>query len=124
MRSFRYDHHARANARAVDAGFAERMGADPHRPAFRLYEIQNGNLIESYKNAFPQLEYVLFHAQRAFDLIVSHVENGAELPQISACPAADRLATSPSQPGHCETSSCRDDSPLAPRRRIRSVTRR
>jgi len=95
------DHHARAYARAVDAGFAERVGADPHRPAYRLYEVQNGNHIESYKNAFPQLEYILFHAQRAFDLIVSHVENGAALPPDQCVPRGQSITSTPAQPGHC-----------------------
>jgi pimeloyl-ACP methyl ester carboxylesterase len=95
------DHHARAYERAVKAGYALRPGADPHRPAYRLYEIQNGNHIEFYKTFFPQLEYILFHAQRAFDLIVAHVEDNAALPPDQCVPRSGAIAPSPSQPGHC-----------------------
>ena len=49
--------HARAYARAVSAALSEQdhQGADqPHqRPTYRLYEVQNGNHIETYKDAFP-----------------------------------------------------------------------
>ncbi|MEP7274715.1 MAG: 3-hydroxybutyrate oligomer hydrolase family protein [Betaproteobacteria bacterium] len=95
------DHHGRAYARAVEAGFAERKGGDPHRPGYRLYEIQNGNHIENYKNAFPQLEYILFHAQHAFELIVGNVESGAALPPGQCVPRGGSIAGSPAQPGHC-----------------------
>ncbi len=95
------DHHARAYQRAVEAGFALRHGADPHRPAYRLYEIQNGNHIENYKNAFPQLEYILPHAQRAFDLLVSHVEQGGTLPPDQCVPRGGAITGAPAQGGHC-----------------------
>src|SRR5205823_12435993 len=82
------DHHARAYARKVaaaqrdrgdgDRGRGDRDGDD--RPAYRLYEVQNGNHIETFKDVFPQLEFLQPHAQRAFDLLVEHVERGAALP--------------------------------------------
>ena len=59
------DHHARAYARKVTAA-AERHegnqgdeddghgnGGDKHPPAYRLYEVQNGNHIETYQDTFP-----------------------------------------------------------------------
>src|SRR5207245_540737 len=71
------DHHARAYARKVAEAQMERRGADDDRdddrtPAYRLYEVQNGNHIETYKTTggpFPQLEFIEPHAQRAFDLL-------------------------------------------------------
>ena len=70
------DHHARAYARKV-AAVAESQdrgqgdGNDKHRPAYRLYEVQNGNHIETFQDVFGQLELIEPHAQRAFDLLVS-----------------------------------------------------
>src|SRR5207248_5735280 len=64
--------HARAYAAKVDAS---RKGNNDHRAAqYRLYEVQNGNHIETYRDIFPQLEYIQPHAQAAFDLLVKHVE--------------------------------------------------
>jgi hypothetical protein len=97
------DHHARAYERAVAASLAAQPGA-PHRPApaYRLYEVQNGNHIESYKNFFPtSLEYILPHAQHAFDLLVSNVEHGSALPPSQCIPRGAAIAGAPSQPGHC-----------------------
>jgi hypothetical protein len=64
------------------------QGADQQhqRPTYRLYEVQNGNHIETYKDTFPQLEVIQPHAQNAFDLLVKYIEHGA---------------SSPTQPGHC-----------------------
>jgi hypothetical protein len=44
------------------------QGADQQhqRPTYRLYEVQNGNHIETYKDTFPQLELIQPHAQNAF----------------------------------------------------------
>ena len=74
--------HARAYARAVAAAIC-RAGYDPgdgqhRRPAYRLYEVQNGNHIETSRDTFPQLELIQPHAQHAFDLLVDHVEQGVE----------------------------------------------
>ena len=76
------DHHARAYARKVAARpsrSATTMRAPSSRTrrspaAYRLYEVQNGNHIETYQDAFPQLELIQPHAQRAFDLLVQQVE--------------------------------------------------
>jgi hypothetical protein len=110
------DHHARAYARKVAAagkhkhhGHEDRDkdhgGDDGDRaPAYRLYEVQNGNHIETYQDtapAFPQLELIEPHAQRAFDLIVAQVEQNAPLPPDQCIPRGGAIAQSPAQPGHC-----------------------
>ena len=96
------DHHARAYARKVAA--AERSGGgddegdrDDRRPAYRLYEVQNGNHIETYQDTFPQLELIEPHAQRAFDLLVQHVELGAALPESQCIPHGGALAAAADQ---------------------------
>ena len=96
------DHHARAYERKVKASLdAAANGADPKRPAYRLYEVQNGNHIETYQDTFPQLELLMPHAQRAFDLLVANVESGAALPPNQCVPRGGAIAGSPAQPGHC-----------------------
>jgi len=91
------DHHARAYARKVRG----REG-DDGLPPYRLYEVQNGNHIETYNQTFPQLELIEPHAQRAFDLLVQHVENGASLPPDQCIPRGQEIADPPAQPGHCQ----------------------
>ena len=107
------DHHARAYARAVEAGREDDGHGDSNKdhnnngdsnwkqPAYRLYEVQNGNHIENYKTFYPQLEYILPHAQRAFDLIVANVEHHATLPPNQCIPRGGEIAATPAQPGHC-----------------------
>jgi hypothetical protein len=91
-------HHARAYA---DKVAASRKGNDEHRAAqYRLYEVQNGNHIETYKDTFPRLEFIQPHAQRAFDLLVDHVEKGAALPPDQCIPHGGSIsATAPA--GRC-----------------------
>lgn len=69
-------------ARAYEAMVnASRKGNNEHRNAqYRLYEVQNGNHIESYITAFPQLVVIQPHAQKVFDLLVDHVESKSPLP--------------------------------------------
>ena len=93
------DRHARAYAAKVAAS---RRGDDDHRRSqFRLYEVQNGNHIETFKNVFPQLEFLQPHAQRAFDLLVDHVEKGAKLPPDQCIPRGGVISPNPAQPGQC-----------------------
>lgn len=103
------DHHARAYARKVAAASNQKRddddrGArkrDDDRPAYRLYEIQNGNHIETFQDVFPQLELIEPHAQRAFDLLVNQVEHHVPLPPDQCVPRGGSIADSPAQAGHC-----------------------
>jgi hypothetical protein len=106
------DHHARAYARKVaQAAKHKHHGHKDHDKhdddkgaAYRLYEVQNGNHIETYQDtppAFPQLELIEPHAQRAFDLVVDQVERGAALPADQCVPRGGAISDSPAQPGHC-----------------------
>ncbi len=101
------DHHARAYARKVTAASKQKHDDDDSDdrgdkgPAYRLYEIQNGNHIETFQDSFPQLELIEPHAQRAFDLLVNHVEHGVPLPPDQCVPRGKNIADSPAQPGHC-----------------------
>lgn len=100
------DHHARAYARNVAAATkAQRnngQGKDDLRATYRLYEVQNGNHIENYRQlGFPQLEFIQPHAQRAFDLLVDQVERNIPLPPSQCIPRGGSIAEAPAQPGHC-----------------------
>ena len=99
------DHHARAYARKVeaareDANHGQAKKDEKERP-YRLYEVQNGNHIETYQDGFPQLELIMPHAQKAFDLLVGNVENKAALPPSQCIPRSGAIAASPAQPGFC-----------------------
>ncbi len=99
------DHHARAYARKVAAARAEDAARgeddDDRRAPYRLYEVQNGNHLETFKGFFPQLEYLQPHAQRAFDLLVENVEGKRPLPPDQCIPRGGAIAASPAEPGHC-----------------------
>jgi hypothetical protein len=108
------DHHARAYARKVkamaegddhdhDHGKGDGRGNwdDKHQPAYRLYEVQNGNHIETFQDTFAQLQLIEPHAQRAFDLLVDQVERGATLPPDQCIPRGGAISSTPPQPGHC-----------------------
>ncbi len=90
-------------ARAYEAAVnASRNGNNDHRESqYRLYEVQNGNHIETFKDTFTQLEFIQPHAQKAFDLLVDHVENRAALPPSQCVPRGVSIADAPAQPGHC-----------------------
>src|SRR6266508_1039143 len=94
------DHHARAYARRVAEAARPGRGHDD-RPAYRLYEIQNGNHIETLQDTFPALELIEPHAQNAFELLVRHVELGAALPPDQCVPRGGAISGAPGQPGHC-----------------------
>jgi len=74
---------------------------DRHHPAYRLYEVQNGNHIEANVNFFPQLVIIQPHAQKAFDLLVDHVEHHQPLPASQCIPKGGAISQSPTEPGHC-----------------------
>jgi hypothetical protein len=95
------DHHARAYARKVQAALDDGHGNGKKSPAYRLYEVQNGNHIETYQDFFPQLELITPKAQAAFDLLVKHVEEKAPLPPDQCVPRGGSIAGTPAQPGHC-----------------------
>lgn len=102
------DRHARAYARKVAASRSDgEVGHDRHfghgrqQPAYRLYEVQNGNHIETYKLSLPQLELIQPHALAAFDLLVSHVEQGQTLPPDQCIGRGESIAAVPAQAGHC-----------------------
>ena len=101
------DHHARAYARKVAAARTEHgdddRDEDDDRPAYRLYEVQNGNHIEMFRDTFPQLEYIEPHAQRAFDLLVDYVERHRALPPSQCIPHRGAITAAPAeaQVGHC-----------------------
>jgi hypothetical protein len=99
------DHHARAYARKVAAAAkAQRNngnGADDLRTAYRLYEVQNGNHLETNQLLFPQLELIQPHAQRAFDLLVDQVQNGRAMPPSQCIARSGQISPFPSQSGHC-----------------------
>jgi 3HB-oligomer hydrolase (3HBOH) len=100
------DVHARAYARKVAEALRQegdapaRSGEEP-LPDYRLYEVQNGNHIETYVTTFPQLQLIEPHAQRAFDLLVAKVELAAALPPSQCIPVGGQIAAAPAQPGHC-----------------------
>ena len=92
-------HQARAYEAAVNAS---RKGNNDQRNAqYRLYEVQNGNHIESYVVPFPQLVVIQPHAQKAFDLLVDHVEARAPLPASQCIPKGGAISHNPSEPGNC-----------------------
>jgi hypothetical protein len=106
------DHHARAYARKVAANSKQKWGDDDwgdrdyrasRRSVYRLYEVQNGNHIETYQDTFAQLELIEPHAQRAFDLLVRHVEQSLPLPPDQCIARGGAITDSPAQPGHCQS---------------------
>ena len=104
------DHHARAYARLVrarsDDNDRERdhergRGRDRDDPPYRLYEVQNGNHIETYQDTFPELELIQPHAQRAFELLVRHVEQRTPLPPDQCIGRGGLIVDAPSATGPC-----------------------
>jgi hypothetical protein len=93
------EHQARAYEAAVNAS---RKGNNDKRNAqYRLYEVQNGNHIESYVTPFPQLVVIQPHAQKAFDLLVDHVESNSPLPPSQCVPKGGTISQNPLEAGHC-----------------------
>jgi hypothetical protein len=69
--------------------------------------VQNGNHIEDYVGTtdnparFFQLELIQPHAQKAFDLLVDHVEAKKALPPSQCIPRGGLISAKPTQPGQC-----------------------
>jgi hypothetical protein len=97
------DHHARAYARKVAAAQSgwEFPRHDERDAPYRLYEVQNGNHIETYADTFPQLALIEPQAHTAFDLLVAHVETRAPLPASQCVAKGGTIEQAPAQPGHC-----------------------
>jgi hypothetical protein len=72
----------------------------------RLYEIQNGNHIERYRQNccnFIQLEFIQPHAHQAFHLLVDWVERGTAPPPGQCVPRGGEIAAAAAgRPEHCE----------------------
>ena len=94
-------YEAAVNARRRDKDDDDRQGEKHRKSEYRLYEVQNGNHIETFKTTFPQLEFIQPHAQKAFDLLVDHVEHDARLPPSQCIPRGGAIASHPTEPGHC-----------------------
>ncbi len=103
------DHHARAYARRVEAQQDDRSGKGHghgwgrwnKEPQYRLYEVQNGSHIETYQDIYPQLELIMPHAQKAFDLLVRHVEQRTPLPPDQCIAKGGVIVDAPAATGHC-----------------------
>jgi hypothetical protein len=103
------NHHARAYARRVEAqqddhpgkGHGNAWGRWNKEPQYRLYEVQNGNHIETYQDTFPQLELIMPHAQKAFDLLVRHVEQRTPLPPDQCIGRGGLIVDAPGATGRC-----------------------
>jgi len=102
------DHHARAYARAVEANQdddsksrGQGWGRWNKEPPYRLYEVQNGNHIETFQDLFTQLELIMPHAQKAFDLLVRFVEQRTPLPPDQCIPRGGVILDAPAATGHC-----------------------
>jgi hypothetical protein len=95
------EHHARAYADKVAA--SRKGNGDERRAQYRLYEVQNGNHIETFKDQFPQLELIQPHAQRAFDLLVQRVESGAALPPDQCIGRGGSISSAPAEAGRCRS---------------------
>jgi hypothetical protein len=53
-------------------------------------------------SSFPNsLEYILPHAQHAFDALVANVEQGSTLPPRQCVARGGAIGAPSSQPGHC-----------------------
>jgi hypothetical protein len=116
------DLHARAYARQVraqagpggapDAGERAGDGGDhggrhgypgrwPREVPYRLYEVQNGTHLETLQDTFPEIELIMPHAWRAFDLLVRHLEQHTPLPPDQCIPRGGMIADAPADSGTC-----------------------
>ncbi len=68
---------------------------------YRLYEVQNGTHLETLQDTFAEIELILPHAQRAFDLLVRHVEQRTPLPPDQCVGRGGLIVDAPTATGHC-----------------------
>jgi hypothetical protein len=71
----------------------------------RLYEVQNGNHIERYRQSccnFTQLEFLQPHAHEAFRRLVAWVESAIAPPPNQCIPRGGALVDSPALVGRPE----------------------
>ncbi len=85
--------HARPYREMIEAeGFGEN---------YRLYEVQNGNHLESFKGTaagkLPSLELIQPHAQRAFELLEAWVEQRTPAPPSQCIPRGGSIADTPAE---------------------------
>jgi 3HB-oligomer hydrolase (3HBOH) len=104
------DHHARAYERRVkaqarddddDDDHGRRHGGRDRGVPYRLYEVQNGSHLETLQDTFAEIELIQPHAQRAFELLVRHVEQRTPLPPDQCIPRGGLIADAPAEPGKC-----------------------
>ena len=67
----------------------------------RGHELTLFNRGKTNADIFPQLELLMPHAQKAFDLLVGQVENKVALPPSQCVPRGSAISGAPAQPGHC-----------------------
>jgi hypothetical protein len=71
---------------------------------YRLYEVQNGNHLESFKGMtaglqLPNVELIQPHAHRAFELLETWVEEGAAPPPSQCIPRGGAISAAPAEAG-------------------------
>jgi hypothetical protein len=87
--------HARPYREMIEeAGYGEN---------YRLYEVQNGNHLESFKGTaagarLPSLELIQPHAHRAFELLEAWVEEGTPPPPSQCVPRGGTITQTPAEP--------------------------
>jgi hypothetical protein len=102
------DHHARAYSRRVSEaqqddhpGKGQGHAYGRQDPPYRLYEVQNGNHIDTFQDIYPQLELITPHAQKAFDFLVRHVEQRTPLPPDQCIGRGGVILDAPAATGKC-----------------------
>lgn len=86
--------HARSYKAKIDAqGFGQN---------YRLYEVQNGNHLESFKGGtfgaqLPNLELLQPHSHRAFELLEAWVEQGVAAPPSQCIPRGGTIVAAPAE---------------------------
>jgi predicted esterase len=85
--------------------FRDAVAAAGKAAMHRLYEVQNGNHIERYRQSccnFTQLEFLQPHAHDAFHRLVAWVESGIAPPRSQCVPRGGAIADNPQLSGRPE----------------------